>query len=783
MRKLLFLIILVIILVSLNWFRELLAQDLSAISDQDKAALLKKYHTKLADSKNLPPDNTYRSPSIYEPSDSLPTTAGPVKGSKTKFPIGVDTLTVGKDHLTPFENLKPFGQELFGGPRESTPPTDIASSSDYVLGPGDNVLVSLWGRVEQEYNLTVDREGKVFIPKVGEITAWGKTLDDFKGTVNKRLSAVFSEFEMNVSLGKIRSIRIYVTGEVNLPGAYTVSSLTSLFNALFLAGGPNDNGSMRDIRLMRGGKPVATLDLYRFLLEGNNTCDVRLETGDAVFVPVAGARVAIRGEIRRPAIYELKSNETAPELLTLAGNPTPQAYLDRVQLERVSTKGEWEVLDLALNKNTTAKISNLTLKDGDRMTVYSMYDVKSNMVSVAGKVKHPGCYERNDSTRISDLLQRGQLQDYDVYYDRADLFRLYADHRVEVISIDLRALRTGDQKQNILLADRDSLHVYAIQDVQRDRQVYIGGEIKRPGMYPLYDRMTVNDLIFLAGSFTRAASRLQAEIARTDSLGEVKIDYVALNDSLSLHTVLKEDDRLYVRTIPEWELHRTVKIDGEVQFPGEYVLSDRDETLFGLLKRTGGFTHSAFPKGIVFERGKINRDLQRLQIPRVLENSKPIVKDSLGREEDQMVIAYDSSLVNRIVIDLDRIMASNGAAGDLVLQPGDHIYIPPVPSGISVMGAVGSTGTIKFDMNKKVKYYINAAGSFTPRADKNATRLIKANGAVYSGRGVLGKQVEIGDVIVVPGKIQQEHDWLKTVTTTLAATTSLLTTLLVITKL
>ncbi len=776
MRKLLFLIIIVIILVSLNWFRELMAQDLSTLSDHQKASLLQKYQGRLADTSR--DSDHYRTPKIFDTSDAVGTPVRPEKQAKSP-----DSVTVPKDRMTPFEELKPFGQELFGGPRETTPPADIASSGDYILGPGDNVIVSLWGRVEQEYDLTVDREGKVFIPKVGEISAWGKSLDDFKSYVRKKLTAVYSDFQMNASLGKIRSIRIYVTGEVNLPGAYTVSSLTSLFNALYLAGGPNNNGSMRDIRLMRSGKVSATLDLYRFLLQGDNTSDVRLESGDAIFVPVAGARVAIRGEIRRPAVYELRSGETAMQLLGLAGNPTPQAHLDRVLLERISAKGEWEVVDLNLNKNSTRPVSDVPLTDGDRMTVYSIYDVKTNMVSISGKVKHPGYYERNDSTRILDILQRGQLQDYDVYYERADLFRQFPDRRVEVMPIDLKAVLNGDKTQNILLTDRDSIQIYAIQDVQRDKQVYIGGEVKRPGSYPLYDHMTVNDLIFLAGSFTRAASRLQGEIARTDSLGNVNIEYVPLNDTSSAKEKLQDDDRLYIRTIPEWQLHRTVKLEGEVQFPGEYVISDRDETLYNLLKRAGGFTRSAFPRGVIFERATIDRELQRLQIPKILENSKPILKDSTGQVDSQMVMTYDSSLVNRIVIDFDRILNSDGKRGDLVLQPGDRIYIPPVPSGITVMGAVGATGTIKYEADKKVRYYVDAAGNFTPRADKGGTRLIKANGSVFAGGGVLGRKVEVGDLIVVPTKIQQEHDWFKSVTTTLAATTSILTTVLLITKL
>ena len=202
--------------------------------------------------------------------------------------------------MTAFEDLRPFGTELFAGPREVSPPDDIAAADDYILGPGDNLVVSLWGQVEKEYVLTIDREGKVFIPKVGSLIAWGKALGEFQEQMRRELSRVYGDFHLGMSLGKIRSIRIYLTGEVRRPGAYTVSSLTSLFNALYLAGGPNEHGSMRQIRLMRNGKQVAEVDLYKFLLAGDNSSDVRLESGDAIFVPVVGPRVAIRGKVRRP---------------------------------------------------------------------------------------------------------------------------------------------------------------------------------------------------------------------------------------------------------------------------------------------------------------------------------------------------------------------------------------------------------------------------------------------------------------------------------------------------
>ena len=791
MRKLLLLIILVIILVSLNWFTKAHAEELGQMSDDDKAALLQKYQSMVQERDVSTP--TYETPQLYdstslvrrpEGQSSKPVTRPTKDATTAQRTINQFEGSNGQDRsMQSFDDLVPFGLELFNGPRESAPPDDIASAGDYILGPGDNIVISLWGRVEGEYNLTVDREGKIFVPKVGELTTWGKTLDDFRTYARNRFSSVYSEFQLNVSLGKIRSIRIYLTGEVNRPGAYTVSSLTSLFNALYLAGGPNENGSMRDIRLMRGGKQIASMDLYKFLLQGDNSSDLRLESGDAIFVPVAGTRVAIRGQIRRPAIYELTHNETSLELVTLAGNALPEAHLDRVLLERISKKAEWQVRDLNLNPTSGDKVTDIELTDGDRLTVYSIFDFKKNIVSVAGQVKHPGVYERSDSSRVLDLVMRGELQEYDVYFERADLFRRFADYRTEVISVDLQAIIAGDSSQNVLLTDRDSLHIYRIQDIERDKFVFIGGEVDRPGNYPLYDRMTVGDLIFLAGSYTRAASRLQGEIARIDSLGNVDLEYIDLNDQTSLSAELDDDDRVYIRTIPEWRLHRTVKLDGEVMFPGEYVMSSREETLSGLLKRAGGFTRNAFPKGAVFERRSINRKLDQMQVAKVLENSAPIVQDSMGRLHTELIVNYDSTQVNRIIIDLDKVLKSNGKNSDLVLQPGDQIHIPPIPSGISVIGAIGATGTIKFSEGRDVRHYVRQAGNFTPRADKKGTRLIKANGAVYSGGDVLRKRVDEGDVIVVPAKIEKESNWLRTATTALAATSSILTTVLVIDKL
>jgi len=780
MRKLLIFSALVIVLVSLNWFRELMAQDLSSLSEAERASLLKKF------GKSLPAGEAsdyYRTPPIYDSTVGVRRPERELTDDIIRGPDTSDTqadIRPERDGMLPFDELRPFGVELFAGPREVDPPNDIASDDNYILGPGDNVIIYLWGRVEKEYNLTVDREGKIFIPKVGELVIWGKALRDFKAQLKKKLSKVYTDFNLTVSLGKIRSIRIYLTGEVNLPGAYTVSSLTSLFNALYIAGGPNDNGSMRSVRLMRNGKCVNEVDLYRFLLEGDNSSDARLESGDAVFVPVTGARVAIRGEVRRPCIYELRGGETGQILLGLAGGPTPEAHLDRVMLERIAGRDEWQVRDLDLGAHSDTQ---MTLMDGDRITVFSVFEVKNNMVALFGKVKHPGYYERNDSTRISDLIERGQLQEYDVYFERANLFRRHSDWRTEMIPVNLRAVLSGEE-EDIFMQDRDSLHVYSIDDVNWEKYVYVEGEVNQPGEYPFYDNMSVTDLIFLAGSYTRGASRFQAEIARVDQQGEILIRHVDLTDGSSDSAKLQEDDRVYVRRMPLWRRQRTVTIEGEVLYPGEYVMSSRDETLFQLLKRTGGFTVNAFPSGTVFRRETIGESLERLQISKQLEKSDKLVEDTLGQLIERSFVEYEATSVNRIVIDMDLIMSTAGEKGDVVLEPGDYVFVPSIPSGVSVLGAVGSSGgTIRFEEGSKVKYYVRRAGNFASRADKKGTRLIKASGEVFSGGGTLGRKVDVGDIIVVPTKIERERDWGKTLSTMMTVTTSALTAVYLVSKL
>jgi protein involved in polysaccharide export with SLBB domain len=775
MRLLIILSIIVILLLAVSWFKPAYCNTL------DSEQLLKEYLKRgKSTTSSTKSENSYTSPDIYGKDIK---NQGIIPDS-----LAADSLEMPDKTMPPAygrnvqsDSLMPFGYSLFEASSELSSTPDVADLADYILGPGDNIIIYLWGKVEKEFNLTVDRQGKVFIPKIGEIVVWGMTLSDFESKVNQQLSAIYSDFKSSVSLGKIRSIRIYLTGEVVKPGAYTVSSLTTLFNALYLAGGPNLRGSMRNIKLIRNNKTETSVDLYQFLLKGDSKSDVRLSSGDAIFIPVSGPRVSIRGEIKRPAIYEILGGEKISQLMELAGGTTAAAYLDHILLDRISPKDERVIIELNLNRNNGERIDDIELADGDNIKICSLYDMKRNLIAVAGMVKHPGEYERTDSTTLKDLIFKGELLPENVYMERANLFRRFPDNRVQVLPINLQDVLDG--RYNMALQDMDSLHIYAIDEVKRKMYVYIDGEVNRPGQYPLYDNMTLGDLVFLAGDLKKNAYQMGVEMARTDSAGQVHLEYVDLSESRMKNYILQEDDRVFIRQMPDWFLHKKVSIEGEVKFPGAFALYSRNETIYDLIKRAGGFTDRAFPKGVIFQRQTVGESLIRRNVPEIIANSQPLEQDSTGQIRKMEVVNFKLERMNRIIIDMDKIIASDGKEGNITLQNGDYIFVPEIPSGISVMGAVGANGTIKFDDNQNVKYYIRRAGNFTNQADKNGTKLIKADGQAYSGGGTLGKKVEIGDAIVVPTEIRKEHDMLKTVSTAISILGGVMTSVFIITKL
>ena len=763
--------------------------------------LLEKYKKNYSQTKDSDTER-YATPPIYdEMDDSLQTKESFKKPSlksdykdqknqkRQKYDLD-DTTIVEVDSLQEEEpELKLFGYDIFENADETFKPgiNDLPPDS-YTFGPGDNVLVNVWGRVNIELVLTVDREGKVFVPKVGDIIAAGATLEQFKERLNEKLSKAYSGYNLSVSYGKLRQITVYVFGEVKKPGGYTMSSLANMLNALYIAGGITETGSLRNIQIIRNTRVAGTYDLYSLLLKGDNGGDLKLFSGDVVHVPVIGPLVAISGEVKRPAIYELNGNETVVDALKLAGGLTPEAYLASISLDRVGPNDSRLLLDLDLADSSMTGQSNTMLQDGDKLNIYSIYDFHENLVQLTGHVKHPGLFGLIDGMGILDLIDYGEQLKENTYIKRADLYRTNDDATKTLITINLEAALAGDTLSNIPLEPMDSVAVYSYDQVNREKLVHISGEVKNPGDYQLYNSMKISDLIFQAGNITRQASLVRCEIARVHSGNQTEIIKINLEDVL-LKSIpqkdieLAEDDCVFIRSIPDWRPVQMITVEGEVMFPGQYAIRNKDEHLSDIIARAGGLAPSAFPEGAIYIRKSIEKQVEQRNIGQIIVNTQELVRDTSGNIITDYQFKYDPFLLNRIVIDLPGLLAAPGSPKDIVIADSDYVYIPTHPSGVQVIGSVAFNGTITYAKSQKAKYYLSQAGGLTPDGDDKGMRLVKANGKVYYGRKAKRQKIELGDAIVVPSRIKKNTDWSKTLTTTATIVGSMATTILVVDRL
>lgn len=748
---------------------------------------IKKYQTP-SKAGATPGIDKYHTPDIYGEFDSIKFQTGPALN--TSNPRSTQSSNTMKADIKPTsDSLLLFGYDIFSSDQTLFDPTLTAPPpEDYTLGPGDNILVNVWGRVELEYNLIVDREGKVFVPKVGDIVVLGSTIDKFRKNLDSRLSQIYSEYQLTVTMGKLRQIRIFVFGEVQKPGGYTTTSLATLLNAIYLAGGITNNGSLRKIQIIRNNKEYSSYDLYDLLLKGDNRGDLKLMSGDVVYVPVTGPRVSITGEIRRPAIYELKANETISQLLSLAGGATSTALLQSISIDRVDQNDYRLLKDINIADSFNLAKNDLVLCDGDKVTIPSVYDYHANTIYLTGHVKHPGPIGLSDSMNIYQLLSGGDQLRENSYLGRADLYRVEPDGKKSVIAVALDSILAGIGKYDIALRSQDSLVVYSYDKVNRQQYVTIQGDVKTPGQYNLYRNMKLSDLIFLAGDLTKSSYMLRAEIARTyqgktTDLIYANLEDVIVNKKPEADILLNEDDHVFVRQIPEWRPVQMVTIDGEVLFPGKYAIQNKDEKLSDLIKRAGGLTQSAFPEGALYQRKTIARDVARRNIGQIIKSTSETMLDSMGRPIKEVQVNFDPLVLNRIIIDLPTVLEKPGGQQDIVLADSDYVYIPARPSGVQIIGSVAANGTIAYLNNKKLKYYIEQAGGFAPDADKSEIRLVKPNGKVYYGGQATGHKITLGDAIVVPSRYKQKIDWSKTLSTTATIVGSLATTIFVVDRL
>jgi protein involved in polysaccharide export with SLBB domain len=694
--------------------------------------------------------------------------------------------------------LKPFGYDLFSGiPTTFAPVTDIPVPSEYVVGPGDRLEVQLIGNTRARHSLVVNRDGRIMFPELGPITVAGMRFEEARARIETRVGEQMIGTQATVSMGDLRSIRVYVLGEAERPGSFTVSSLATITNAIFVSGGVKPIGSLRNIQLKRNGQVVKRLDLYDLLLNGDTSGNVRLQPGDVIFIPPVGSTVGVTGEIRRPAIYELKGESSVADLLHLGGGLTPEADPRLATLQRIDDRRERVVLDVDL---TNPQSRGTSLRTGDLLRIPGVKATYSNAIRLDGHVLRPTSVQYRSGLRLTDVIPSA-----DELKPNADqryvLIRREepGTRRVQALSADLSAAwRAPATSANPLLAPRDRVYVFDLETGRRaildpilqelklqavstepSQIVRVSGRVRVPGEYPLEQGMTVSDLIRAGGGLSEEAYGGEADLARYEvrdgqsrKTDVVKIDLGrALAGEMSADLALAPFDFLVVKEISQWSTQETVRLEGQVRFPGEYPI-ERGETLRSVIARAGGLTPLAFPQGSVFTRESLKERERRqveilvdrlkqdlgtlaLQATQTSGGSAQQASETLAIGQSLLTDLRNAEPVGRLVIDLDRIMADEpGSVADVILKDGDILRVPQTAQEVTVIGEVQSATSHLYNPALGRDDYIGLSGGTTQKADDKRIYVVRANGSVETGSGSRWFQsagsIQPGDTIVVP---------------------------------
>jgi polysaccharide export outer membrane protein len=702
------------------------------------------------------------------------------------------------------QGAKPFGYDLFQGvPSTFAPVKDIQVPIDYVVGPGDILNIQLYGNEAASYALTVGRDGRIKFPKLGPISVSGMGFDAVRATLEQRVSQQLIGTQVSVTMGDLRSIRVFVLGEAEKPGSYTVSGLSTMTNALFVSGGVKTIGSLRNIELKRNGQLVSVLDLYDLLLHGDTSGDRQLMPGDVIFIPPIGVTTTVYGAVRRPAIYELKKEKTAEQLVDIAGGLSPDADGKLAQLERIDSSRLREMRNIDLNSSAGRNTEILT---GDKLRVPAIRPTLENSVELSGFVFRPGAFQYRAGLRLSDIL--GSFDELRPGADRHYVMirrEVPPEQKIQVISADLeRALSARGSAADPELHPRDRVIVFDLT-ANRNRTVspitddlklqasaavpaqvvVIGGEVRVPGLYPLEPTMHISDLIRAGGSLEDSAYTGEAELNRYEvvdgkerqtALLEVNLAAIHHNEP-GADLELRPYDILVIKKTPQWEQPGSIVLNGELRHPGRYPIH-RGETLSSVLKRAGGLSDIAFEEGAVFIRDELKQrekeqleklsdrlqsDLAALSLEAV---STSAVTNGGGGGNAAQALAIGQELiqqlrntkpVGRLVVDLHQVINGRpGGPGDVILRGGDMLLIPKKMQEVTVLGEVQSPTSHLYRAGLTRNDYIAKSGGTTQKADRKRIYVVRANGDVVSGgrsgwfRRSQSVEMRPGDTIVVP---------------------------------
>ncbi len=677
-----------------------------------------------------------------------------------------------------------------------SPLIDVPVGADYVIGVGDHIVLTVWGSIDGIYELEVNRSGEIILPKVGTVKIAGISYGQLQPLIKSHMSKVFKDFQLNVNIGKLHLIKVYLVGDVASPGDYNISSMSTLLNALAAAGGPTKNGSLRTIQIKRGGKLVDTVDLYDFFLKGDKSRDIRLQSGDTIFVPTIGAIVGVAGNVRRPAIYELKGEKTLGDLLTLADGINSGGYLQRIQISRVIAHEKKIVSDFNLDPTKTGQssaelVDNLKIQDLDMVKIFPIDATLRGYVNLEGYVLRPGSYSLTPGMTIRDILQQDNILPE---YNRniGEITRLFPpDLHPEKILFNPEKALSGDQDYNLTLKEFDNVRIFSRWEMEEMPRVKINGDVQNPGEYRLYQNMTVRDLLVMAGNPKRTAYLKSAEITRINNTGTAVSSYSinidldqAMKGDLKNNIQLHPFDEMVVRRIPNWseQTEKYITLKGEFVFPGVYPVY-KGEKLDSIIRRAGGFTDKAFLPGAKLRREYI-RETQQKRMDEVLAREEltlmrkqgELSSISASKEETEATKAALEGMLKsiamlktqkaegRMVIYLPPLEKLKDSDYNFEVMGGDLLEVYTDPKVVTVFGQVYNPNSFLYYAGADVAYYLSKSGGYTRDAETADAYFIKADGSVVSKQmtssffgfgGFMSKELESGDTLVAPQKLER----------------------------
>lgn len=663
-----------------------------------------------------------------------------------------------------------FGRNIFYNEMLTFEPSlNIPTPASYRLGAGDAVIIDVWGASQVTYEKTVSPDGTVTLEDIGPLSLAGMTVAEANEYVKKQLARFYSGSNVTLTVGEVRSVQVQVMGEVMVPGTYTLSALSTAFNALYAAGGINNIGTLRDIKVYRGGRILSTIDVYDYILNGNTKGNVRLEDNDVIVVGPYDCLVNIRGKVKRPMFYEMKESESVASILDYAGGFAGDAYTNNIRLVRKSGR-EYSVYTVG-----EFDMNGFLLKDGDSLYVDSVIPRFSNVAEVRGAVFHPGQYQMDGSIKtVRQLIKAADGLREDAFVKRAVMHRQKEDLTMEALSVDIEGIMAGTTP-DIPLRNNDILFIPSAVEMKGEQTLTIEGEVNYPGIYQYAENTTIEDLVLQAGGLTEAASMARVDVFRRIKNPDAVQDDeklaetfsfslrggLALGEGQDFH--LQPYDEVFVRKSPAYSEQRNVKISGAVNFEGEYAMDNKDYRLSDLVEAAGGLSSLAYAKGARLQRTLTDEEKQQRETS--MKNSQiQLYEESLRSERAYDMAKADSILNMRldlgdtypVAINLERAMQNPGGDDDVRLREGDELVVPQFSNTVKISGEVMYPISLNYEKGKSLKYYIKRAGGFADRAHKSHVYAIYMNGSVQQLGRRASKDIQPGCEIVVPTKPQRD---------------------------